>query len=1634
VDRDYIIRILIEGKDRFSSALQGAVAKTRTEVDKLKASYAGAGAEGNALDTQWQKMAGSGRGLVGVVKDLGRETSSARGHVRGLLNDVRDGERDLNRVERAFASLGRGIQAVLPSMQQFGSALAKGIEALPTAGLGIVALGSAITLLLPLLVGLGAALTAVASATAVAAAGLAGGLLAGLAQLVPIAGLAIAVFERLKLVFAAVGLQEKAQQSASKDAATAANDHRQKVEALSNALWSLRQAHIAVGLAQQHIIDSEKRLAQARLEATRRLVDDRNQQVDAVLSVRDAELSLLEAQQKLREDEKLSIQQQQEVANIRQQRKNQAEALQQLIARGAPADQIAAAQEHLAELTSNLSSAQTTAATGASQLQVARDKLSVDQAEQRLKESRIQSFRATQDLNKAEKLGIERSPEVVQAKRDEVAATQALINARHDVMVQERGVADAERSLKTASTTATGATQALNTALKELSPSEKNLVGVITRLKDVWEKVTRPITDGIVNAIARGLDKVTQMLQDPKIVSAFTKLGKAFGAAIDSLSSFFTGPAGRKFIEFFTGQATKNLPIFVRLFENLLKFLGDIAKAAAPIFTDLLKSATSGIAGWDKSFNAPAATGKSPLTRRTGAPSTVTRGDVFFQNAEIAMKTFFRFTGAFLRLLGAIIAAGDKPGLGAFDSLISTLNRWTAWIRSHPKEVNEFFSNGITITGKFLVLAGKLVGLFAKLSDNQGFSNFIDALGNLAVSVASDVFNALAIFLDAIAKLAAVPGVGQSMRAIADAFIILALVPKSVKGLGANLIRKGFDVATGKGGALNQTVANMEVGTLIAKTLIAGTEVGGSNVVKSAEKGSPGLLSRFRGAAPVGGGIAGGTAAEAGGVAATEGTIATVGAGLAPETLGISAAIAAALIAMIALAKWTGHLGELWKGLKQIVSSAIDGAFIRPFHIIKDLWEGKWGKLWKDIKREFMDLFVTPFKGTWNILKGMVLTIWDTIKKGADKLWPLILSGFESLGHDIQNLITSNFAWKYILSLGETIWGGFKTAYLSTKKFLTQDLPAFAKNVGGMMANVMATVANWLAWPINKMIDAWDWVVDKLGTVGVPGMSKLHIPDIPKASAPGHAAGGVIGYKPGGVYRVAEEYDEAVIPLDPGRRQSAMEIMRQALSRMGKSAWQGDMIPSFAAGGIATAKGIIQAALSQLGVPYVWGAESPGKGMDCSGLMQYAYSKMGIRIPRTTYDQWPAVKHVSQLQPADLVFSEFGSSGPGHVRMYMGGGRVVAAPHTGTVVQIQSLGDRQGQSGGRVLGNLGSHDAGIVGNAIGAGGHALGKAKDFITGILGLGINKVVPDAKGAGALINPILKTLGHYIWSLVSKLPHSAWDILKKLPGIGPILGGLGSIGGSILHGAGSAISGIANFFAGGGDVPGKSGHPVPIIAHAGEWILNAGQQTALAVRAFGGSVNRTRDFLFGGAGAGVAGAGRSVGHAITATVKMPKGPRRKGDDGHVYAIDQDEFGNYVTFVQLKNGTWGQVGVGTQHPYMPDKLPSWLARRSYYRSPAQRAYDAFLKSGDYTMANLLRTRYHLHPSYLDPGGQFAPGTAGIQSLAEGGIVRAAVTNRSAPLPGKTISQHFSIHTTQAEPDMDYIMRMGQMHAEASY
>lgn len=108
----------------------------------------------------------------------------------------------------------------------------------------------------------------------------------------------------------------------------------------------------------------------------------------------------------------------------------------------------------------------------------------------------------------------------------------------------------------------------------------------------------------------------------------------------------------------------------------------------------------------------------------------------------------------------------------------------------------------------------------------------------------------------------------------------------------------------------------------------------------------------------------------------------------------------------------------------------------------------------------------------------------------------------------------------------------------------------------------------------------------------------------------------------------------------------------------------------------AVAANAVRHALTQLGVPYVWGGTTPGVGLDCSGLTQWAYQQAGLDLPRLAQEQdLGAAVSQNALRPGDLAVWD------GHVAMIVGDGQMIEAGDPVKLSAIRTTNAGQGFQG-----------------------------------------------------------------------------------------------------------------------------------------------------------------------------------------------------------------------------------------------------------------------------------------------------------------------------------------------------------------
>lgn len=188
----------------------------------------------------------------------------------------------------------------------------------------------------------------------------------------------------------------------------------------------------------------------------------------------------------------------------------------------------------------------------------------------------------------------------------------------------------------------------------------------------------------------------------------------------------------------------------------------------------------------------------------------------------------------------------------------------------------------------------------------------------------------------------------------------------------------------------------------------------------------------------------------------------------------------------------------------------------------------------------------------------------------------------------------------------------------------------------------------------------------------------------PASAAPPSVQDAVAAHMANGYYSTYGNWNEAAqawyMPADVGKnvvpdpqagnKESVTAYGNQIVQMMGQ---QPNLDPQHPAAGSTDA--VVKIAQSQIGVPYQWGAESPGKAFDCSALVQWTYKQAGVSLPRVAQAQYNATAKIAKgapLQPGDLMFFGSGPHGIEHVGIYIGNGQMIDAPHTGADVRIDN--------------------------------------------------------------------------------------------------------------------------------------------------------------------------------------------------------------------------------------------------------------------------------------------------------------------------------------------------------------------------
>lgn len=165
-----------------------------------------------------------------------------------------------------------------------------------------------------------------------------------------------------------------------------------------------------------------------------------------------------------------------------------------------------------------------------------------------------------------------------------------------------------------------------------------------------------------------------------------------------------------------------------------------------------------------------------------------------------------------------------------------------------------------------------------------------------------------------------------------------------------------------------------------------------------------------------------------------------------------------------------------------------------------------------------------------------------------------------------------------------------------------------------------------------------------------------------------------------------------MISVSPSQVISAAVMIGEAVDAAGRSSRSDGSGPSGSSGSsgvriprspapTATAARVLQTADRYVGIPYVWGGNTPESGFDCSGFTKYVFAEQGISLPRTSREQARAGRGVAldygAFEPGDILLFAEPNSAISHVAIYVGDGRIIhASSARGEVGYLDLDGDR----------------------------------------------------------------------------------------------------------------------------------------------------------------------------------------------------------------------------------------------------------------------------------------------------------------------------------------------------------------------
>lgn len=571
--------------------------------------------------------------------------------------------------------------------------------------------------------------------------------------------------------------------------------------------------------------------------------------------------------------------------------------------------------------------------------------------------------RATADRSQAAG-SVENLPDVQNAERVLRDAQQAQTRAGRAMDEAKRTASEAGGSVATAAAN-------LNFFLtKQLDDSERRLFDAVTRIQETYKKNFRPITDIIVDAFTRAVDRADKLLQMPKVLStarkSATAISQSIGKVVDTVSS---KPIVDQFLRI-ADAGRKNLGPVTDILITLGKAVLNIAEDAGPSLSKFIDF----IGGLADKFLA--------LTDNKD------KVEGFFDTGEKHLEAWINLLVAVIGLFAALTGASAGEGLKSVEDATKAINGIADKIRSNGEGVRKFFQDARKDTDQVIRVIISLGKEIIKSFDPSHFKNLADILTNVVIPALGTVVRTTGQVTDIVSTLLDIPFV----RDIAKWGLILTAFAFSATSVGkaATLAKTNIGLLFGNVGKAADALVGVR-----SKLLNVGPAITSLGTQMSGAAGTASMFEKVGlGPLAVKGEKVGGVLSKLGPIATRAGVMIGAAADFALGPWGL--AIAAVILAIVLLDRKFHFLAPTFKWLK--------GAFGDVIDWLKTHWP-----LVLTILTGPLGLAVTIIAKNWDKISGAARDAFNTVRRIITGGYNWVVGKLHDLAHAVGSILPNPF-------------------------------------------------------------------------------------------------------------------------------------------------------------------------------------------------------------------------------------------------------------------------------------------------------------------------------------------------------------------------------------------------------------------------------------------------------------------------------------------------------------------------------------------------------------------------------------------------------------------------------------------------